>query len=131
VRPPADEIAGTGAGGAEAATLRRLERLAHWLDDRWRVPGTSQRVGLDGLIGLIPGIGDLATGLLAAYILFEAHRLGVPNTVFARMLVNLGLDVVAGSVPVLGDLFDVGWKANRRNVDLLRRHLAGKGVGAP
>lgn len=106
------------------AALRRVDRLAYWLDDRFRLPGTEIRVGLDGLVGLVPGVGDAVTAGLGAYILTEAWGLGAPGRVLAHMLFNLAIDAVVGSVPVLGDVFDVGWKANRRNVDLLRRHLA-------
>lgn len=108
---------------ARQADLERIERLAHWLDDRFRLPGTDIRVGLDGLLGLIPGVGDTATGLLSAYIVLEAWRLGVPNGKLARMAGNVLVDLALGSIPVLGDVFDIGFKANRRNVKLLRRHL--------
>jgi hypothetical protein len=111
------------------ATLERLDRLAYWLDERFRLPGTNVRMGLDGLLGLVPGIGDTLGGLISAYILLEAWRLGIPNSVLMRMLANLGIDVVVGSVPVLGDVFDIGWKANRRNVNLLLRHLRAGGFG--
>jgi hypothetical protein len=105
------------------ATLERLERLAYWLDDRFRVPGTGFRVGLDGLVGLVPGVGDVVTNALTAYIVYQAWRLGIPKRVLLRMLANLGIDTLVGIVPVAGDLLDVGFKANRRNVRLLRRHL--------
>jgi hypothetical protein len=105
------------------ATLDRLERLAYWLDDRFRVPGTGFRVGLDGLVGLVPGVGDLVTNALTAYIVYQAWRLGIPRRVLLRMLANLGIDTLVGIVPVAGDLLDLGFKANRRNVRLLRRHL--------
>lgn len=103
--------------------LKRLERLAYWLDDRFAVPGTRYRVGLDGVVGLVPGIGDLATNSLTAYIIYEAWRLGVPRPVLLRMLANLGVDTAVGIVPLVGDLLDIGFKANRRNVELLRNHL--------
>jgi hypothetical protein len=106
------------------AVLEHLDRLAYWLDDRFEVPGTRFRVGLDGLVGLIPGIGDAATNAITAYIIFQAWRLGVPRSVLTRMLSNLGIDFVVGLVPVFGDLFDIGYKANRRNARLLRRHFA-------
>jgi hypothetical protein len=110
------------------AALRRVEQLAYWLDDRYRLPGTRFRVGLDGIVGLIPGIGDAVTSTLTAYIIYEAWRLGVPTSTLARMLANLGIDGVVGIVPVVGDLFDIGYKANRRNLKLLHRHLAVCGV---
>ena len=103
--------------------LQRLERLVSLLDDRFVVPGTRLRVGLDGLLGMLPVVGDTATMLTALYVVFEAKRLGAPAGLIARMLVNVGIDGVAGSVPLLGDLFDFAFKANRRNIRLLRRHL--------
>jgi hypothetical protein len=110
------------------AALRRVEQLAYWLDDRYRLPGTRFRVGLDGIVGLIPGIGDAVTSTLTAYIIYEAWRLGVPTSMLARMLANLGIDTVVGIVPVVGDLLDIGFKANRRNLRLLHRHLSERGV---
>lgn len=108
---------------SEEAALRRLDRLAYWLDERFALPGTNVRVGIDGLIGLVPGIGDLAGGLISTLVVLEARRLGVPGSVLARMAANIGIDVAFGTIPVLGDLFDIRWKANRRNVNLLVRHL--------
>ena len=105
------------------AVLQRLEWLAYWLDDRFRLPGTRFRVGLDGIIGLLPGIGDVATNAITAYIVYEAWRLGVPRRVLLRMLTNLGVDAAVGIVPLIGDVLDIGFKANRRNVHLLREHL--------
>jgi hypothetical protein len=110
------------------AALRRVEQLAYWLDDRYRLPGTRFRIGLDGLVGLIPGVGDAVTSTLTAYIIYEAWRLGVPTSMLARMLANLGIDTVVGIVPVVGDLLDIGFKANRRNLRLLHRHLSERGV---
>ena len=115
------------AGGQHRAVERpavgRLRRLAHLLDDRFSIPGTRYRIGLDGLIGLVPGIGDAVTTVLALYIVLEARRLGVPVTKLGRMGLNVGVDAVLGAVPLLGDLFDVAWKANRRNLVLLLEHL--------
>ena len=110
------------------AALRRVEQLAYWLDDRYQVPGTRFRVGLDGIVGLIPGLGDAVTNVLTAYIVYEAWRLGVPTATLARMLANLGIDTLVGVVPVVGDLLDFGFKANRRNLRLLHRHLTELGV---
>lgn len=109
--------------GADAETVRRLHKFAHLLDEQFQVPGTSYRIGLDGLVGLIPGVGDTAAALLSSYVLFEAYRVGAPNALLARMLVNIGVDWLIGSIPVAGDLFDFAFKANRRNVSLLLRHL--------
>lgn len=118
LRAEIDRIAGD-----DVAALQRLDRLAHLMDERFRIPGTRRRMGLDGLIGLIPGIGDLATGAISLYVVLEAWRLGASRLVIARMLANIGIDVAVGGVPLAGDLFDIAWKANRRNVELLRRHL--------
>lgn len=115
---------GTAAAEADLmATLRRLDRFAHLLDEAFRVPGTRWRVVLDGLVGLVPGIGDAITALAALYPLIEAWRLGAPTHLLLRMAGNLGVDSLVGSVPILGDLFDLRFKSNRRNVELLRRHL--------
>jgi Domain of unknown function (DUF4112) len=111
------------AAAVDHQSIERLRQLAHLLDDRFRIPGTSYRIGLDGLIGLLPGLGDAVTTLLSLYIVLEARRLGLPLTKLGRMGLNVGVDAVLGAVPVLGDLFDVAWKANRRNLALLLDHL--------
>lgn len=108
-----------------AAALRELDTLADWLDSRFRLPGTNLRFGLDSLIGLIPGVGDGATALPAIYIVLRAQRMGAPKRLLLWMSFNVALDFVVGAIPLLGDLFDVGFKANRRNIDLLRRHFSG------
>lgn len=100
-----------------------LERLAWLLDSSIRLPG-GYRIGLDGLLGLIPGFGDAAGALLSLYIVVRASRFGLPRSVLARMLLNVGAEAVVGAVPVLGDLFDFAFKANQRNVALLRRFAA-------
>jgi hypothetical protein len=104
-------------------SLKRLRWLAYLLDSLIRLPG-GRRIGLDGIIGLIPGIGDAAGAIFAAYIVAEAARLGAPTTTLARMIYNLGLDALVGAVPLLGDLFDFVWKANSKNIDLLEAHVA-------
>lgn len=103
--------------------LRDLESLAGWLDSRFRMPGTNIRFGLDSIIGLVPGIGDGLSAIPSGYILVRAHRLGASKTVLALMGLNALIDFVIGVVPVVGDLFDVGFRANRRNVALLRAHF--------
>jgi hypothetical protein len=103
--------------------VERLERLAWWLDDRFRIPGTNITFGLDSLIGLVPGVGDSAAALGAAYFIVQAYQLGLPRGVLFRMAFNVLLDLAVGSIPLLGDIFDVGFKANRRNMALLKRHL--------
>jgi hypothetical protein len=104
------ERAGRQLGPEEEIALQRVARLAYWLDDRFRIPGTRLRMGLDGLLGLIPGIGDTATALVAAYIVLEASRLGVPKGTLARMIANVGIDFIIGLVPLAGDLGDFAWK---------------------
>ena len=103
--------------------VRRLRSLAYLLDSAIPVPGTSWRVGWDAVIGLVPGAGDVAGGLLSLYIVVQAARLGVARATLARMLGNVGLEVLVGAVPFVGDLFDAGWKANQRNLRLVDAHL--------
>ncbi len=103
--------------------LQRLERLADLLDTRWRIPGIGFPICLDGIASIVPGIGDTATGIVAAYIVWEARKMGVPNSLLLRMLGNVGVDWAVGSIPVVGTVFDIAFKANRRNMILLRRHL--------
>ena len=102
--------------------LVALRKWATLLDAQFRVPGTNFRFGLDPVAGLIPGAGDLLTGFFSVMILLHAFRLRVPKVVIGRMLVNAGLDMLAGAIPLLGDLFDAGYKANLRNMALLERH---------
>ncbi|HEX5580450.1 MAG TPA: DUF4112 domain-containing protein [Gemmatimonadaceae bacterium] len=102
----------------------RIRALARLLDSAIRVPGTDIRFGLDPILGLFPGVGDMAAGLLSAYVILLGWRAGAPTSVLLRMLGNVGLDALVGAVPVLGDLFDVGFKANVRNVALLDRWRA-------
>jgi hypothetical protein len=100
-----------------------LDLLSHILDDWFRVPGTSIRFGVDGIIGLVPGLGDILGGLASTIIVVAAWVRGVPYITLVRMVVNIGIEVLLGTVPVLGDLFDIAWKANRRNYALITRHL--------
>ena len=116
---------------ADEAEMARVERLARLMDTSVRVPVLGFRMGLDGLIGLIPGVGDAASLLPAAYIIYAAYRLGVPNNILARMLVNSGADAALGTVPLIGDIFDIAFKANRRNVELLRRHVDARRMQVP
>ena len=102
--------------------LARLRAIATILDDAVRVPGTRFRVGLDPLLGLIPGAGDAVTGAVAAYAIVLAARLGAPAVVIGRMAANVLIDVGTGTIPLLGDLFDFGWKSNRKNLQLLERY---------
>jgi hypothetical protein len=108
-----------------SSSSRNLERLAWWLDNAFEVPGTRFRIGFDALIGLVPGLGDLVGTALSAYIVAAAARRGVPGSVLTRMALNVGIEAVVGALPLVGDLFDAWWKANQRNVELVRRYETG------
>lgn len=103
--------------------LRRLERLVSLLDDRFRIPGTRIRFGLDPVIGLIPGVGDAVSLGSSLWLIAEARAAGAPMGLILRMVWNSLIDAMLGAIPLIGDLFDVANKANRRNLELLRRHL--------
>jgi Domain of unknown function (DUF4112) len=104
--------------------IARIDALATLLDTAVSLPGTNVRFGLDALLGLVPGIGDVITTAMALYIVHEARQLGAPGLIIARMLANVALDGLVGTVPVLGDAFDVMWRSNRRNMRLLQAWLA-------
>ena len=105
------------------AAIRRVDAHAHLLDNSIPVPGTGMRFGLDALIGLVPGFGDAAGALLSSWIVLEGARLGAGFTVVVRMLLNVAVEAVVGAIPLLGDLFDAGWKANVRNIRLLHQAI--------
>mgnify|MGYP001382671947 FL=1 len=117
--------ASTGSPGIDI-DFKRLERL-RWLtrlmDTRWRIPGTRIPLGLDGIASLLPVVGGTTTAAVSAYIILEATRFGIPKSLVARMAANLLVDWAGGSVPVLGTIFDIAFKANRMNLDLLHKHL--------
>lgn len=102
---------------------KKLERLAWYLDSAIKIPGLNVRFGLDGLIGLIPGVGDTIGAIISSAIISEAARLGAPKVLLLKMAFNVAIDALAGTVPLLGDLFDFAWKANQRNVHLLNSYL--------
>lgn len=104
--------------------IAELETLAYWMDSKFAIPGTKTRMGLDSLLGFIPGIGDTMGFAVSAYMLGRAARLGVPKHLMARMLWNIIVDWFVGLVPLAGDIFDVGFKANIKNVRLLKEHVA-------
>ena len=115
------------ASTTSASSLARVRTIGDLLDNALRIPGTNIRVGLDPLVGLIPGFGDLVGGLASAYIILEAARAGAPTSLLLRMLGNVGIDTALGALPIAGDVFDVAWKSNARNVRLLERHLEAPG----
>ena len=104
------------------STKKHLDRLAWLLDSSVRVPGTQFRIGLDGLIGLIPGFGDAAGGVVSSYIIAHAARMGAPKSTLIRMAFNVLIESLVGIIPLVGDLFDFAWKANSRNVRLLQQY---------
>jgi Domain of unknown function (DUF4112) len=103
--------------------LADVEALARWLDYAFELPG-GYRFGMAGIIGLIPGIGDVIDALASLLIMVRAIQLGIPRVATARMLVNIGIEALAGSVPFVGDLFDIAFKANRRNYEILKSHIS-------
>ena len=112
--------------------IKRLDALAHLMDDRYEIPILRTKIGLDPIIGLIPGGGDWATWAIGIYIFWEAVRLGMPIHVLGRMVVNIAIDLLGGYVPVAGDVFDVVYRSNKRNVELVRGYLGGeKTLDAP
>lgn len=112
-----------GQESALEADLRRLERLTRWLDDAFVLPGTQFRFGLDPIFGLLPGVGDTATAAMTAYFILIARKHKAPLGLQVKVVGNLLLDWLVGAIPLVGDLFDFGFKANRRNLDLLRAWL--------
>ena len=104
--------------------LQRLRDLGRLLDAAVGIPGTRWRVGLDSLIGLVPGFGDAAGAVMSTYIILAAARMGTPRATLLRMAANVGVETVVGAIPLFGDLFDAGWQANLRNLALLEQHLA-------
>lgn len=112
---------------SHAERVARLERLARVMDAAFAIPGTRIRLGADAALGLVPGVGDLVAKIAAAYILYEAHQLGVPKRKLVRMGGNVLVDLMFGSVPVAGDVFDVFWRANSRNLKIVRDHIERRG----
>jgi len=107
----------------KVASIQRLRKFSRLLDNAIPIPGTTYRIGLDPILGLVPGVGDFVGTALSAYIVIEAARLGVPRATLGRMVFNILLEGLVGAVPVLGDLFDFAWKANTQNIALLDAHL--------
>jgi hypothetical protein len=111
------------SAGDRRAALERLEWLANFMDTALVIPGTGIRFGADAVIGLWPVVGDVIGSGISAVIVAEAYRLGAPGHLVARMVANIAIDGFVGSIPLFGDAFDVLWRANRKNVVLLREHL--------
>ena len=103
-------------------SLARLRQYAYWLDSGIQIPVLGWRIGLESILGLIPGVGDATGAILGGWVLIEAVRRGARPATLVRMLINLALDATAGAIPLVGDLFDFVWKANARNIALLDRH---------
>jgi len=112
-----------GSTNANEAAMRRMQTVANVLDTAFAVPGTKQRFGIDAIIGLIPGLGDLVTTILSTYIIWEARNLGVSRVALARMMANLGVHAAFGSLPIAGDLFDAWFRVNQRNLRIVRSQL--------
>ncbi len=108
----------------------RIARVANLLDSAFVVPGTNIRIGLDPLIGLLPIAGDTVTTLLSLYVVYEAHRAGLPKSALLRMAANIAIDAGISAVPVLGDIGDIFWRANRRNLAIFDDYLARRRSGA-
>jgi hypothetical protein len=111
------------AGPARSDSVRRMEAVAYLLDLAFVIPGTRQRVGLDAIIGLLPGVGDVVTTLLSSYVIWEARQLGLSRFAIARMLGNLAIHATVGSIPVVGDVFDALFRVNQRNMRIVRAHM--------
>ncbi|MGB2079577.1 MAG: DUF4112 domain-containing protein [Vibrio sp.] len=107
----------------QADRIKQIDGLADWLDSKFRIPGTNIRFGLDSLVGLIPFAGDSAMLVPQLLLIGKAYKLGVSKSVLSKMLMNVGLDWLVGSIPVIGDIYDVFFKSSRRNADLVKKHF--------
>ncbi|PSB50535.1 DUF4112 domain-containing protein [filamentous cyanobacterium Phorm 6] len=122
-RSPIQNSSTNTSNKSQAASLRRLRQISHLLDNAIPIPGTKYRIGLDPILGLIPGGGDVIGSIFAGYVVFKSAQMGVPQETLVKMAANIVFDTVAGTVPVAGDLLDVAWKANVKNIELLDAHL--------
>jgi hypothetical protein len=121
----AEDVDADSLSASESAALERVRTVANAMDQAVEIPGTNTAIGLDSIVGLFPVSGDLITGAVSLYIVAEAARLGISRGTLLKMLANVAVDVGVGSIPVLGDIFDVFFKSNQRNADLLERALTG------
>ena len=110
---------------------RRLRRIAKLMDSQVRVPGIGLRIGADAVLGLVPGVGDIITGAIGAYLIYEAQRLGIPRSAMLRMVANIAFDTAIGAIPVAGDIWDFFFRANDRNMRILARHVGGLPIDLP
>jgi hypothetical protein len=113
-------------GPSRADSLARITTLTRLLDSAFIIPGTTRRIGFDSIIGLVPGFGDAVSTALASYIIWEARQLGLPRWKIARMIGNVAVDTTLGAIPLAGDVFDVFFKANERNLRIIHEHLGKK-----
>ncbi|MFN0217300.1 MAG: DUF4112 domain-containing protein [Hyphomicrobium sp.] len=129
-----EDFSPSGGGVARDTTvadsLARLDALAKIMDSAITIPGTQIVMGFDALLGLVPVIGDAIASAVGGYIIWEARRLGASKVLIARMAANTTIDTVLGAIPIVGDVFDVVYRSNRKNVALLRRHIEKRGLGA-
>jgi hypothetical protein len=110
-------------GREPLAVLRRIEIMEHLLERSLTIPGTSRKVGLDALVGLVPVVGDIVTAVMGAYIVWEASNLGLPKWKLWRMAANIAIDTGFGAIPLAGDAFDLLFRSNTRNLRIVKRHL--------
>jgi Domain of unknown function (DUF4112) len=122
------EVVGATRAERFAAAERRIGRVTHVLDELVSVPGTPIKVGLDPVIGVIPIAGDALAGLVGVWVILEASRFGIPRVVLGRMVANLVVDLGIGAIPLLGDVYDLFFRSNSRNLDLFRRHALDPGA---
>jgi hypothetical protein len=127
ITPPGARAERAKADHSKRAAVERLDMLARLFDTAFLLPGTNIRFGIESVMRLVPGIGDAAASALSCWLLYEAKRLDIPNHVFARMVANVAIEGLVGAVPFIGDMFDVGFRANRRNVNILREHFEREG----
>src|SRR3954447_1415464 len=113
-------------GMSQVDSIARVTAVAKFLDSAFVIPGTNRRFGMDAVIGLVPGIGDVLSAVLASYIIWEARQLGLPRWKIARMVANVAFDTALGAIPIAGDVFDVFFKANQRNVRIIQDHVGKK-----
>lgn len=126
---PTDQRIADLKGRQEAQ--RRLQRIAKLMDSQIRVPGLGLKIGADAVLGLVPGFGDVLTGAIGAYLIYEAQRLGVPRSAIVRMIANIAVDTAIGAIPLFGDVWDFFFRANDRNMQILASHIGGLPLDVP